>query len=127
VGRSALWVARQHGHSIETMLRSYAAWTAGSFETDIAAIKAAMAAERVVQSPATQPGSNQKPVRSTIRPFEIERETVLVASQTRAPFANGLANRPGWPTTKCLGCLEKIWRRERDSNPRRAFDPSEGS
>ena len=28
IGRSALWVARQHGHSITTMLRFYAAWGA---------------------------------------------------------------------------------------------------
>jgi hypothetical protein len=26
VGKNALWVAKQHGHSIATMLRAYAAW-----------------------------------------------------------------------------------------------------
>lgn len=44
VGRSALWVARQHGHSIATMLRVYAAWTEGAEEGDLEAIKGAMAA-----------------------------------------------------------------------------------
>jgi len=42
IGRSALWVAKQHGHSIATMLRVYAAWTEGAIETDLAAIERAM-------------------------------------------------------------------------------------
>jgi hypothetical protein len=44
VGRSALWVAQQHGHSIETMLRVYAAWTQGATEADLAIIERAMIA-----------------------------------------------------------------------------------
>jgi integrase len=44
IGQSALWVARQHGHSIATMLRVYAAWTEGAGEGDLEAIKRAMAA-----------------------------------------------------------------------------------
>lgn len=32
IGRSALWVARQHGHSVATMLRAYAAWPEGAVE-----------------------------------------------------------------------------------------------
>ena len=48
IGRSALWVAKQHGHSIATMLRLYAAWTEGAIEADLEAIKRAMA-------PAPQP------------------------------------------------------------------------
>ena len=43
IGRSALWVARQHGHSIATMLCVYAAWTEGAGEGDVEAIKRAMA------------------------------------------------------------------------------------
>ena len=44
IGRSALWVAKQHGHSIATMLRVYAAWTEGAIEADLDAIERAMAA-----------------------------------------------------------------------------------
>ncbi len=43
VGRNPLWVAKQHGHSITTMLRAYAAWTENAVETDIEAIQHAMA------------------------------------------------------------------------------------
>jgi integrase len=32
VGRNPLWVAKQHGHSITTMLRAYAAWAEGAVE-----------------------------------------------------------------------------------------------
>jgi integrase len=39
IGRNPLWVAQQHGHSLLTMLRVYAAWTADSLETDAAAIR----------------------------------------------------------------------------------------
>jgi integrase len=42
VGKNALWVAKQHGHSIATMLRAYAAWAEGAVETDSDAIKRSM-------------------------------------------------------------------------------------
>jgi integrase len=41
-GRNPLWVAKQHGHSITTMLRAYAAWAEGSIEADTEAIQHAM-------------------------------------------------------------------------------------
>jgi integrase len=42
VGKNALWVAKQHGHSIATMLRAYAAWPEGTVEVDVEAIKRSM-------------------------------------------------------------------------------------
>jgi hypothetical protein len=42
VGKTPLWVAKQHGHSISTMLRVYAAWAEGAVESDIEAIKRSM-------------------------------------------------------------------------------------
>jgi integrase len=42
IGRNPLWVAKQHGHSVTTMLRVYTAWADGAIETDIEAIKRAM-------------------------------------------------------------------------------------
>ena len=42
VGKNALWVAKQHGHSIATMLRAYAAWAEGTVEVDVEAIKRSM-------------------------------------------------------------------------------------
>jgi len=43
VGKNPLWVAKQHGHSIATMLRVYASWTEGAIEADLDAIERAMA------------------------------------------------------------------------------------
>ena len=42
VGKNPLWVAKQHGHSIATMLRAYAAWAEGAAEVDVEAIKRSM-------------------------------------------------------------------------------------
>lgn len=44
MGKKPLWVAKQHGHSLETMLRSYAAWAEGAVETDIRSIERSIAA-----------------------------------------------------------------------------------
>jgi integrase len=41
-GKNLLWVAKQHGHSIATMLRAYAAWAEGTAEVDVEAIKRSM-------------------------------------------------------------------------------------
>jgi hypothetical protein len=41
-GKNPLWVAEQHGHSIATMLRAYAAWAEGTAEVDVEAIKRSM-------------------------------------------------------------------------------------
>jgi Arm DNA-binding domain len=48
-------VARQHGHSIRTMLRVYAAWAEGMVESDVAAIKQAMTDRPAVQMQAMLP------------------------------------------------------------------------
>jgi hypothetical protein len=42
LGKNLLWVAKQHGHSVEVMLRMYAAWLDGATAMDIHAIKLAM-------------------------------------------------------------------------------------
>jgi len=42
LGKNLLWVAKPHGHSVEVMLRLYAAWLDGRTESDIHAIKEAM-------------------------------------------------------------------------------------
>jgi integrase len=42
LGRNPLFVAQQHGHSVLTMLTVYAAWTRGSLEADVVAIRRAL-------------------------------------------------------------------------------------
>ncbi len=42
LGKNPLWVARQHGHSVRTMLEVYAAWADGAVESDLVAIRRSM-------------------------------------------------------------------------------------
>jgi hypothetical protein len=42
LGKNLLWVAKQHGHSVEVMLRMYAAWLEGATDSDVHAIEQAM-------------------------------------------------------------------------------------
>jgi integrase len=42
IGKNPLFVSRQHGHSVTTMWRTYAAWMDGAQESDIALIQTAM-------------------------------------------------------------------------------------
>jgi len=50
-GRNPLWVAKQHGHGILTMLTVYAAWTDGALEVDVAAIRWSMPRPRMRDAP----------------------------------------------------------------------------
>jgi integrase len=56
IGKNLLWVSKQHGHSVQTMLSTYAAWVEGAKDEDIEAIKRAMNA-RPVTAPATRENS----------------------------------------------------------------------
>jgi hypothetical protein len=116
IGRSALRVARQHGHSISTMLRFYAAWTEGALEVDVAAIRAAMENERHLQPLSSSGERRPRKTRSVVRPFEIESAPIASPTSSRDSFANGFASGRHRPSAKCVNRLGLIWRRERDSN-----------
>lgn len=53
-----LYVSRQHGHSVETMWRTYSAWMDGAVESDVALIMASM--ERGPVSDASAPKLEEK-------------------------------------------------------------------
>ena len=115
VGRSALWVARQHGHSIATMLRFYAAWADGALESDVAAIRSAMNSERPPRRPPTPPDRQSIRRVSVVRPFEVE----FLARDSGPParFATGFA------TERCQRppkCLNRSNRANRPETPARA-------
>lgn len=58
IGKNLLWVAKQHGHSVQTMLNMYARWTEGATDADIEAIKQAMES-----SPRSEPAREADAVR----------------------------------------------------------------
>jgi integrase len=85
LGKNVLWVAKQHGHSIITMLRIYAAWTEGAVEADVAAIERSMMLTRI--PPRQRP---RKPPRSGGR---------LAANETEASTLDDLAVVQSVPKT----------------------------
>jgi integrase len=111
LGKNPLWVAKQHGHSVQTMLETYAAWLEGTTESDLAAITRAM----------------EGPSAAGARAHKVAVSRAAQSTELSLPLS---------PQELSLGCLQtqslkpkclitggKDWRRERDSNPRRAFDP----
>ncbi len=104
IGRSALWVARQHGHSISTMLRFYAAWAGGALESDVERIRAAINSERPLKRSRAWAGSLQI-TRPIARPFEMKFPPSPQATDIR--FATGFATKRGGPAAKSLKGREK--------------------
>jgi integrase len=58
VGKNPLYVSRQHGHSVETMWRTYSSWMEGAFESDIQLIRAAMDTSST-SAPNARPSTHQ--------------------------------------------------------------------
>ncbi len=64
MGKNPLWVAKQHGHSVHTMLDTYAAWIEGATTTDVQAIERAF---KGVSIPEKTPANVVKDVVCTAR------------------------------------------------------------
>ena len=67
IGKNPLWVAKQHGHSVATMLRVYIAWMDSAPESDIAAIKDAMGMAPSPTLPAMNTTANSRILVKTAR------------------------------------------------------------
>jgi hypothetical protein len=86
LGHSPLWVARQHGHSITTMLRVYAAWADGMVETDIEAIKQAMM---------NRPAMLTQPTMAQLEPFASKPVDLPLAFTGAAPSSSSQTELSG--------------------------------
>jgi hypothetical protein len=114
LGKNLLWVAKQHGHSVEVMLRMYAAWLDGATESDIHAIKQAMerrpfAREAIPDKRAANSAANagtNYPRLIVIRPAESPE------------FGSSLAVGKVPSDSSLRIDSQKKWRRGWDSNPR---------
>jgi integrase len=114
LGKNLLWVAKQHGHSVEVMLRMYAAWLEGATESDIHAIKQAME---------TRPTAHAAYLDSRIEFSALNavknhvNQIVICPPKSPEPGSRLAIGKSG--TTLSTGNdLEKKWRRGWDSNPR---------
>jgi len=71
IGKNPLFVARQHGHSLVTMWRTYAAWTDGALESYIGRIRAAIESS----VPELVPSSVQRDIAAQIGLTLAERQS----------------------------------------------------
>ncbi len=106
IGTNILLVAEEDGHSVQTMLSTYAAWTKGATEADIETIRRAMERSPEPVYPATHHDGASRPLESPefATSLPLERQWGRL-SWRRLKGDQGL-NR------------EFSWRSGRDSNPR---------
>jgi len=115
IGRSALWVARQHGHSNSTTLRFYAAWADGAPESDVERMRTTLDSGRPLGRALI--GRRQKAGPVIVRPFEMKIRTDRHHSPAR--FATGDATGRGPSAAKSMNDLKKTGGRETSSSATR--------
>ena len=117
IGRNPLWVAKQHGHSIATMLRVYAAWTEGAIQADIEAIKRAMASSPLpIKRSATPEASTGEQSQAAFKPI-LPKPNSEVDTGRPPLLASGFATSHQHQRLKCSKTMGNIGG-ERDSNSR---------
>ena len=98
IGKNPLWVAKQHGHSIATMLRAYAAWAEGAAEIDVEAIKSAMSRKDLaVDLPVAEAAlQTAVPNPAPLAPSEIRVNSLITQGKpSTKPTADELAGVAG--------------------------------
>jgi hypothetical protein len=114
LGKNLLWVAKQHGHSVEVMLRMYAAWLDGATESDIHAIKQAM--ERRPAARVAIP--DQRAAISTVNAGTNRARLIVIRPPESPEFGSRLAVGKSPSDLSLRNDSQKKWRRGWDSNPR---------
>ncbi len=109
LGKNLLWVAKQHGHSVEVMLRMYAAWIEGATGADIQAIRQAMDAS---------PSARARAANIAARNSTHCVKRIVISPPLSPEFGNSLAIEKSDTKLSTGKDLEKKWRRGWDSNPR---------
>ena len=114
LGKNLLWVAKQHGHSVEVMLRMYAAWLEGATEADIHAIKQA-----IEMRPAARASIASSHAAISAVNAATNRVTQFVIRPPKSPeFGSSLAVGKDLSDSSLRNASKIKWRRGWDSNPR---------
>ena len=114
LGKNLLWVAKQHGHSVEVMLRMYAAWLDGATDSDIHAIK--QATEK--RPDARAAFLDSRTAISAVNAVS-NRVTQIVIRPLKSPeFGSSLAVGKDLSDSSLRNASKIKWRRGWDSNPR---------
>ena len=115
LGKNLLWVAKQHGHSVEVMLRMYAAWLEGATEVDIHAIKRSMEKRPDARAAFLDSRTAVSAVNTVSN-----RVTQIVIRPLKSPeFRNSFAVGKDLSDSSLRNASKIKWRRGWDSNPRR--------
>ena len=114
LGKNLLWVAKQHGHSVEVMLRMYAAWLEGATAADIQAIKQAME-----KTPAAGAAIlNSRAAISTVNAVSNRARLIVIRPPESPAFGSSLAVGKDLSDSSLRNASKIKWRRGWDSNPR---------
>ena len=114
LGRNLLWVAKQHGHSVEVMLRMYAAWLEGATEVDIHAIKQAMEKRPTARAAFL----DSRTVISSINAATNHVAQIVIRPPKSPESGSRLAVGKGLRDSSLGNDSQLEWRRGWDSNPR---------
>jgi integrase len=114
LGKNLLWVAKQHGHSVEVMLRMYAAWLEGATDADIHAIK--KATEKGPSTLVAIPDS--RAAISAVNFASIRAQQIVIRPLKSPEFGSSLAVGKVPSDSSLRNDSKTKWRRGWDSNPR---------
>jgi hypothetical protein len=130
LGKNVLWVAKQHGHSIMTMLRTYASWTEGAVEADVQAIERSMVLTRtraLRERPRKPPRgggrlSTDAGAASTLEDLAVDQSVVITIKGPRDMpcAASDVRVRPPTACSAIKNRLRESWLGWQDSNLRMA-------
>jgi integrase len=122
LGKNVLWVAKQHGHSIMTMLRTYAAWTEGAVEADVQTIERSMmlTTSRAPSDPPLDGGRSSKDGTQDDLAVVQPVQTTIKGPQGMSYAVNDTKVRPPTPCSIMKNRLRRMWLGWKDSNLRMA-------
>jgi hypothetical protein len=114
LGKNLLWVAKQHGHSVEVMLRMYVSWLDGATDSDIHAIKQAMERRPIART--TMP--NARAAICTVNAGTNYPRLIVIRPPESPEFGSSLAVGKTLSDSSLRNDSQIKWRRGWDSNPR---------
>ncbi len=122
LGKNVLWVAKQHGHSIITMLRIYAAWTEGAVEADVAAIERSMMLTRTRprDRPRKPPRAGGRPATMATAASSLDDLAVVQSVPKTITEFFAACDRRIRRLTACTAKEKRSWLGWKDSNLRMA-------
>lgn len=94
ISKSPLRVAKEHGHSVQTMWRVYSAWMEGAVDSDIEAIRSARQLQVTTREPAPRMNDGVHPVSAVTQMVHASTHCIRAfGTRVLALFGTGFATR----------------------------------